>query len=221
MKTTGSTEISHEVKQTPTTERRIESLDDIVREIADRRLASEFHDTIPAERAEIVRERPDRIEPQDEFEGEARKAGITDTTGVLGWSTNLESPAHVLKNDVPTEIATLIHEDAHRMTHQETLREMTATPERRAIYEGITELFTQQAANGLHEYVPGECYPNEVGRAEELVSEVGEQKLRDYFFKHEMAEEVQRAIERVEPPQQSPADSSNRSETELLQFRKG
>ena len=63
---------------------------------------------------------------------------------MCGWSTKLESPAHVLKNDVPTEIATLIHEDTHRMTHQETLREMTATPERRALYEGITELFTQQ-----------------------------------------------------------------------------
>ena len=30
----------------------------------------------------------------------------------------------------------------------------------------------------------------------ELVGEVGDQKLRDYFFKHEMAEEVQQAIER-------------------------
>ena len=196
MKTAGSTEISHEVKEAPTAERRIESLDDIVREIADRRLASEFSDSIPPERAEVVRDRPDRIEPPDEFEREARKAGIKDTSGVLGWSTNLESPAHVLKNDVPTEIATLIHEDTHRTTHEETLREMTATPERRALYEGITELFTQKAANGLHEYAPGKCYPDEVGRAEELVSEVGEQKLRDYFFKHEMAEEVQRAIER-------------------------
>ncbi len=202
MKDAESTEISHEVKEAPITEHRIESLDDIVREIADRRLASEFRDSIPPERAEVVRVHPDRIEPTDEFEREARTAGIKETSGVLGWSTNLESPAHIMKNDVPTEIATLIHEDAHRMTHQETLREMTATPERRAIYEGITELFTQQAANGLHEYVPGECYPNEVGRAEELVTEVGEQKLRDYFFKHEMAKEVQRAIEQVEPPQQ-------------------
>jgi hypothetical protein len=197
MKNAGSTEISHEVKEAPITEHRIESLDDIVREIADRRLASEFRDSIPPERAEVVRARPDRIEPTDEFEREARTAGIKETSGVLGWSTNLESPAHIMKNEVPTEIATLIHEDAHRMTHQETLREMTATPERRAIYEGITELFTQQAANGLHEFVPGECYTDEVALAEKLMSEVGEQTLRDYFFKHELFGEVQKAIERV------------------------
>lgn len=196
MKTASSAEISHEVEEASITERRIESLDDIVREIADRRLMSEFQESIPPERAEVVRECSDQIELPDEFEKEAIEAGIADTRGVLGWSTNLESPAHVLRNDVPTEIATLIHEDTHRMTHKETLREMTATPAHRALYEGITELFTQQAAKGLHESAPGECYTEEVALAEKLMSEVGDQSLRDYFFKHEMVDQVQKAIER-------------------------
>ena len=196
MKPDSHTEIGRETEEAPAPEHRIESLDDIVREIADRRLSTEFSESIPPERAEVVRENTDRIEQAEEFERAAWKAGITDTTGVLGWSTDLESPAHVLKNDVSTEIATLIHEDLHRTTHQDTLREMTATPELRSLYEGITERFTQRAAAGLHEYAPGKCYPDEVRHAEELVGEVGDQKLRDYFFKHEMAEEVQRAIER-------------------------
>ena len=200
MKSDSNTEIGRETEEARTPEHCIESLDDIVREIADRRLSAEFSESVPPERAEVVRANTDRIERTEEFERSARNAGVTDTSGVLGWSTDLESPAHVLKNDVSTEIATLIHEDLHRTTHQETLREMTATPELRSLYEGITERFTQHAAVGLNEYVPGKCYPDEVRHAEELVGEVGDQKLRDYFFKHEMAEEVQRAIERAGPP---------------------
>ena len=196
MKPDSNTEIGRETEVAPAPEHRIESLDDIVREIADRRLSTEFSESISPELAEVIRENTDRIEQAEEFERAARMAGITDTTGVLGWSTDLGSPAHVLKNDVSTEIATLIHEDLHRTTHQETLREMTVTPERRALYEGMTERFTQHAADGLYECVPGKCYPDEVRRAEELAGEVGDQKLRDYFFKHEMAEEVQQAIER-------------------------
>ena len=199
MSTANKTEIGHEVAESQIRERRIESLDDIVREIAERRLVSELHDSVQAERVETMRQRPDLIEQQAEFEREAWKAGIRDTSGVLGWSTNLESPAHVLKNDVSTEIATLIHEDAHRLTHPETLREMSATPARKALYEGMTELLTQRAANGLHEYEPGRCYPDEVRRAETLAEEVGEHKMRAYFFKHELTDEVRRAIERAVP----------------------
>jgi hypothetical protein len=200
MKTAGGTEISHEIKEAPTAERRIESLDDIVREIADRRLVAEFRDTIPPECAEVVRAHPDCIESQDEFERRAENAGIRDTNGVLGWSTNLESPAHILRSDVSTEIATLIHEDTHRMTHKETLREMTVTPQHQALYEGITEHFTQQATNGLYENESEGCYTAEVAAAKELVNETGEQKIRDYYFKHEMVTEVQAAIERLLKP---------------------
>lgn len=178
-------------------ERRLESLDDITREIADRRLTSEYAEVLPPERLEILRNLPDRIESPEDFSQAATKAGIQETDGVLGWSTDLESPAHVRQGDVPVEIATLIHEDLHRVTAPETMREMTDDPALRELYEGITEFFTERAANGLHEHESGECYPEQVKAAEKLSEEVGETALRDFFFKHELTDEVQAAIRRV------------------------
>ena len=189
-----STELGNETGENPLPERRIESLDDITREIAERRLHAEFSDFISPEKAEVIREHPDQLEKPEEFQNSSRKVGLEDTTGVLGFSTNLESPAHVLKNEVPKEIATLIHEDLHRLTHPETIREMTADSALNRFYEGVTELLTERAVVGLHGHSSGECYPDEVCHAESVMNEIGEQKLRSYFFKHEMAEEVRKAI---------------------------
>lgn len=190
-----SNELGTETREEHPVERRLETLDDIPREIADRRLHAEFSDLIPPERSETLRERPDRIEKPDEFKESANKAGLEHTDGVLGWSTDLESPAHVLKGEVPKEITTLIHEDLHRLTHPETLKEMRATPALNNLYEGITEYLTEHAARNLHEYKSGECYPEQSRTAEKLAAEIGERNLRGFFFQHEMTEETQKALD--------------------------
>lgn len=192
-----TTEIGSETGDQVRAERRLESLDDIPREIADRRLHAEFADSISTDKAETLVTHSDRIEGPEEFKDAAHKAGLGRTEGVLGWSTDLESPAHVLKGEVPQEIATLMHEDLHRLTHPETLNEMTTSPALRELYEGITEYFAERAAAGLHGHSSGQCYPEQVEMAKGLAKEVGESNLRDFFFKHEMVDEVARAIDRL------------------------
>jgi hypothetical protein len=176
---------------------RLESPDDIVREISDRRLHAEFSESIPSDRAEIVRQHPDHIENAAEFRDAAARLAVERTEGVLGISTNLESPAHILRGEVPVEIATGIHEDLHRLTDERTLREMTATPELRDLYEGMTEFLTERAVTGLHGHESGECYPDAARKAGELADEVGETNLRNYFFQNEMSPEILKAIQRL------------------------
>lgn len=178
--------------------RRLESLDDIVREISDRRVSAEFKDVLPADRIEVLREIPDRLETSSVFRDSAERAGIKRTEGVLGWSTNLETPAHILKGDVPREVSTVIHEDLHRLTHPETMRELTTTPALKDLYEGITEFLTERAVSDLHGHKSGECYPEQVREAQRLTEEIGETDLRKYYFQNEFGEEVRRAIERLE-----------------------
>jgi len=191
-----ATELCSETTEIPFIGRKLESLDDIPREIADRRLHVEFGEFIAPEKSETVRNIPDVLETPEEFSESAKKVGLEDTRGILGWSTDLEAPAHVLKGDVGREIATLIHEDLHRFTHPETMRKMHENPALCDTYEGITEYLTQQAAEGLHGHEPGECYPEQVESARQLAAEVGEIELRKYFFQHEMADEVGKALKR-------------------------
>ena len=177
-------------------ERKIETLDDIPREIAEKRIQNEFGSDVSADGLRALHESPDRIEKTGDFEKTAREAGLEHTEGVLGYSTRPEDPAHVLKGDVGREIATLIHEDLHRLTHPETLREVQSNPELHKLYEGATERFTERTAASLHGFQPGECYPEQVKNAEKLATEVGDQSVRDWFFKHELSEELSQALER-------------------------
>lgn len=197
MSNTRSSELGRETERDRLQERRLETLDDIPREIAARRLQLEFSDFISPEQSEILRKHQDRIEKPEAFKESARKAGLDHTEGVLGWSTDLESPAHVLKGEIPKEVTTLIHEDLHRFTHPETLKEMSASPALNEVYEGITEYLTEHAAEGLHEHKSGECYPEQVKAAEKLAAEVGETNLRKFFFQHELTEEVQSALDQL------------------------
>jgi hypothetical protein len=192
-----SSELGSEIRENGRAERRLETLDDIPREIADRRLYAQFSEFVTPQKSELLRNRPDRIEKSDEFRKSAHKAGLEQTDGVVGWSTDLESPAHVLKGEVPKEIATLMHEDLHRLTHPETLREMNASPALRELNEGITEYLTEHAAKNLHEHKSGEFYPEQVKAAEKLVAEVGETNLRKFFFQHELTEDIQQALDRL------------------------
>jgi hypothetical protein len=178
--------------------RRIESLDDITREISDRRIHAEFGDRISMEASKTLREIPDRIEKPEDFQRSASAHGIDETDGLLGFATRLEDPAHILRSkDVAERIATEGHEDLHRLTHPETLREATQNPFLRDFYEGATEYLNQNAMEGLHQYQPGEVYPEQVEVARQLADEVGEQAVRDWFFKHEVSEELQNALDRI------------------------
>jgi hypothetical protein len=193
-----STELGCEVAEKPPVGRRLETLDDIPREIADRRLHAEFGEYIPPEKSEALRAHPDHIERPEDFQEAAKKAGLENTDGVLGWATDLENPAHVLKGDVPTEIATLIHEDLHRLTHPETLREMSSNPALRELYEGITEYLAQHAMEGFPGQEATPCYPEQVESAERLAREIGEAKIRNFFFEHEMAKDLASALDRLQ-----------------------
>jgi hypothetical protein len=197
MTTRSPNEIGSETGETNLSERRIETFDDIPREIAEKRIQGEFGGDVSADGLRALRESPDRIEKSGDFRDSAREAGLKHTEGVLGFSTRPEDPAHVIRGDVGREIATLIHEDLHRLTHPETLRDTRSTPELHNLYEGATERFTERAAAGLHGFEPGECYPEQVKNAEKLASEVGDQSVRDWFFKHELSEELSQALERI------------------------
>jgi len=197
MTTNRSTELGSETGENPFTGRKIESLDDIPREIADRRLHSEFGPWLAQEKAAIVREAPDLLEKPEQFADSVKAVGLEDPEGVLGWSKNLEDPAHILKGDVGREIATLIHEDLHRLTSAETLKEIYSDPELKDIYEGVTEHFTEQAAEELNGFEPGNIYPKEVEAARQIASEAGDSALRDWYFHHEVAEDLQRALDRL------------------------
>lgn len=193
-----STEIGTEVGESLLPFRHLETLDDIPREIAENRICSEFPESMSAEKLSALREIPDVFEMPEEFTKSAKEAGIYETEGVLGYSTKLEDPAHILKGgDVSKEIATLIHEDLHRLTHPETLREMRESQTHRDLYEGVTEYFTAKASQDLHDFQPGECYPMQVEAARQLAGEVGDQALRDWFFKHELSNELRQAIDRL------------------------
>ena len=197
MTTRSSTEIGTETSETSLPERHIETLDDIPREIAEKRIQNEFGGDVSADGLRVLRENPDQIEKSRDFKDSAREAGLENTEGVLGFSTRPEDPAHILKGDVGREIATLIHEDLHRLTHPETLRDAHSNPGLNDLYEGATERFTERAAAGLHRFEPGECYPEQVKDADKLASEVGDQTVRDWFFKHELSEDLSRALERI------------------------
>jgi len=192
-----STESGSETGEAPFIGRNLETLDDIPREIADRRLHAEFNEHIAPERFEVLREQPDVLEKPDEFAKSAKDVGLQNPEGVLGWSTKLEDSAHVLKGDVGMEIATLIHEDLHRLSSPETLREIQGDPELRQIYEGVTEYFTERAAEGLRGFEPGQIYPEEIAATAKLGFEVGDQALRDWYFSHEVTEELQKALDRL------------------------
>ncbi len=199
MTTHRSNELGSEADEIPAISggRHLETLDDIPREIADRRLHAEFGADIAPEPSELLHERPDVLESPEDFARSAKAAGLNDSEGILGWSTRPEDPAHVLKGDVGREIATLIHEDLHRATHPETLRETGNDPAMRDLYEGVTEHFTERAAAGLHGFQPGEVYPEQVEAARLLEDEVGEGELRDWFFRHELREEFRQIIDRL------------------------
>lgn len=192
-----SIELGSESSGKPFDGRRLETLDDIPREIADRRLHVEFGEHIAPDKSEALRTHPDRIENPEAFQEAAEKAGLKNTEGVLGWATNLETPAHVLKGAVPDEVAALIHEDLHRYTSPETLKEIHADPELKDLYEGVTERFTEQATEGLQGFEPGKIYPEQVEAARQVASEVGDNALRDWYFRHEVAEDLQRAVDRL------------------------
>ena len=197
MTTDRSNEFGSETGESPFLGRKLETLDDIPREIADRRLHAEFGSWLAPEKSEVLRETPDILEKPAEFTESAKAVGLDNPEGVLGWSTKLEDPAHVLKGDVGREIATLIHEDLHRFTSAETLKEIYADPGLNDIYEGVTEQFTEQAAEGLNGFDPGNIYPKEVEAARQLASEAGDSALRDWYFRHEVAEDLQRALDRL------------------------
>lgn len=193
-----STEIGNETRALPSGGRHIESLDDITREISDRRIHSEFGSWIEPEKSALLRETPDEIETNGNFEKAARAHGIDDTEGLRGFATRPEDPAHVRRmEDVATRIATEGHEDLHRLTHPETLRETSDNPALKEFYEGVTEYLTQSSMDGLHEYLPGDVYPEQVEIARNLASEVGDQALRDWFFKHELSAELRQAMDRL------------------------
>ncbi len=192
-----SNEFGSETGESPLLGRKLETLDDIPREIADRRLHAEFGPWLDPEKSEIVRLKPDVLEKPTEFTESANAIGLADPEGVLGWSTKLEDPAHVLKGDVGREIATLIHEDLHRFTSPETLKEIYADPELKDIYEGVTERFTEQASEGLHGFELGKIYTEEVEAARQIASEAGDSALRDWYFRHEVAEDLRRALDRL------------------------
>jgi len=198
MTTTRASELGSETGEILAFDCKLETLDDFPREIADRRLHSEFGEWIEPEKSGIVRETPDILEQPEQFVESAKVAGVDDAEGVLGWSTKMEDPAHVLKGDVGREIATLIHEDLHRYTSPETLKEIYTDPALRDIYEGVTERFTEKASEGLYGFQPGEVYPNQVEAADTLASQVGEGALRDWYFRHEVADDLQRALDRLE-----------------------
>lgn len=189
---------THETAETFDAGRRIESLDDITREIADRRIHAEFGESIDPERSQFLREISDRIEDDEEFEKAAQAHGIDDTEGLRGFATRAEDPAYVRRmEDVATRIGTESHEDLHRLTNPETLRESSENPALNQFYEGLTEYLSAQAMDGLHEYQPGEVYPEQVESVRQIAEEVGEQSLRDWFFKHEASEELQKALDRL------------------------
>lgn len=197
MTTNRYTELGSETGENPFLAHKLETLDDIPREIADRRLHAEFGPWLVPEKSEVLRETPDILEEPADFTESAKSVGLDNPEGVLGWSTKLEDPAHVLKGDVGREIATLIHEDLHRYTSADTLKEIYADPELKNIYEGVTERFTEQAAAGLYGFEPGNIYPEEVEAACQLASEAGDSALRDWYFRHEIAEDLQRALDRL------------------------
>jgi hypothetical protein len=191
-----STELGSETREAHFTGRKIESLDDIPRELADRRLHAAFGEHIAPEKSEVLRHKPDVLEKPEEFVKTARAAG-KNPEGILGLSTNLEDPAHIRKGDVGTEIATLIHEDLHRVTSPETLLEIHSDPKLKRLYEGVTEHFTERASEGLLGFEPGKVYPEGVEAAKKLGSEVGDQAVRDWFFKHELTDELREALDRI------------------------
>ena len=185
-----------ETSKAPFGGRKIESLDDITRELADRRLHTEYGEHIAPVKSEVLRAKPDVVEKPEEFVKKAREANL-DPEGVLGFSTKLEVPGHILKGDVGQEIATMIHEDLHRLTAPETLREMSANDARHDLYEGVTEHFTECASKGLYRFEPGQVCPKKVEEAERLGAEVGDKALRDWYFHHEVTEELQKALDRI------------------------
>lgn len=199
--TTPSSELGTETRETLDTfdiGRRIESLDDITREITDRRIHAEFGESTDPERSKLLREIPDRIENDEEFEKAAQAHGIDDTEGLRGFATRPEDPAYVRRmEDVATRIATEGHEDLHRLTHPETLRETSENPALKEFYEGVTEYLTQSAMNGLNEYLPGDVYPQQVETVRALADEIGDQTLRDWFFKHEVSRELQQVLDGI------------------------
>ena len=183
--------------------------DDIVREIADRRFEAAFGSDVPQAVKAEIRENHDKIEKAEDFEKSANQAGISTPENVLGFVERADEPAHIRDGPVPVEIATKIHEDIHRATHPETMKEMTASPEIQRLYEGITEYLTQKAAEDMHGNASDFAYESEVRDAESLSTEVGEPKLQAYLFRHESTSEIEQALDRIRAQ-----DSSEHQELE-------
>lgn len=187
-----------EVDEVPKiTEPLIESPDDIIREISRRRMLAEYSTDIPPERIRSLIEAPDQLEKPDQFQGAAEAEGFTPQESTLGWSKNLESPAHVRRSDVPREVETMVHEDLHRLTDPETMREMSASKPLNDLYEGITEYFSERAVGDLQGHASGECYPEQAELAKTVADDIGEESLRAYYFRHELTPALSSAIEQL------------------------
>ena len=90
---------SSETSKAPFGGRKIESLDDITRELSDRRLHAEYGEHIAPEKSKVLRETPDIVEKPEEFAKKAREAKLN-PEGLLGYSSKLEVPGHIRKGDV-------------------------------------------------------------------------------------------------------------------------
>lgn len=199
MKTSRSSEIGSETQAAPLEERKLESLDDITRELTERRLHKEFAEYFTPEHMEHLRKTPDAIERPEDFEWSAKLAGIKDTEGLRGFATRLEDPAHVLRmEDVAQRIATEGHEDLHRLTHPELLQETRENPALDRFYEGVTQYLTEEAMEDLYEFKKGEVYPSQVEQVRQVASEVGDEALKKWYFRNEVSEELEKALKRLE-----------------------
>lgn len=194
-----TSEIRSEVQGAPLEERKLQSLDDITRELTERRLYKEFGEYISPEQIALLRKFPDAIERPEDFDWSAKCAGIKETEGLRGFATRPEDPAHVLRmKDVAQRIATEGHEDLHRLTHPELLQETRENPTLDKFYEGVTQYLTEEAMEDLYEHKKGEIYPKQVEQVRQIAGEVGDEALKKWYFRNEVSEELDQALKRLE-----------------------
>ena len=171
--------------------RRLESLNDIAGEIADRRIEQTFGDLVSPEKKPLLHNLPNEQESESAFANRyEERAGTSLPEGVVGYSTHLGEAGHVLKQEVPDTVTTEIHESLHRLEDPHTTAELN-----RSLNEGITEHLTQRAAVGLEGARNDAFYPDETARARDFVAQCGEGAVEEYYFNHNMTDALRKALE--------------------------
>ena len=157
--------------------------DDIDRAAVDT-LAEKYGHLVPEERIRAMRDLPTQFEDRKQFRASFTKAaGERPGREVAGFSHGLDTPAHVLIENMQDVPEIVFHERTHQLSDPGAEQILG-----RPLYEGATEDIAFNAAQLNPEIWPAQGYPEETRLASRLRETVGREAYEKAYFQGDATE---------------------------------